>query len=1157
MNKSIVKNFAVCARKSLIKEIIDKLMLIGITKNEIKNNISLDPSYAEYEIGNMQTYKIYGHDFEKREVLVKKIREHGFDNVVEEVAYIWFNRIIAIRFMEINDYIPSGIRVLSSMDKNKMEPDIITYFNELDFEVDEKYILDLKLNNKTDELFKYLFIKQCDSLNKILPGLFKKINDYINILFPVNLSNENSFIRKIVSDLDEKYFDDNVEIIGWLYQYYITEKKDEIFKKLKQNIKISKENIPPVTQIFTPKWIVKYMVENSLGKFYVENNNSFDFVSKLKYYVDTQISNEKTFFGISPEEIKIIDPCMGSGHILVYAFDVLFDMYKENGYLDKDIPYLIFENNLFGIDIDDRAYELAYFALMMKGRSKYRKFFAKKDIKFNFYPIVESNEIIDDVIHKINFKSEEQKKCFIDLMELFRDSKEYGSLLSAKGINFNVLDEENIFENLSPNECEIIKTIMGTSKILSDNYHIVITNPPYMSSRGMSEKLTLYLRENYPNSKMDLFSVFIERGFELTYKNGYNAMLTMQSWMFLYKFEKLRKVIFENNTIVSLLHMDNNVMSIAFGTSATIFKKVFIEDYEGVYNYVKCEDLNDDGELLKFPVQKNRNSKIKLKSFYDIPGFPLNYWISNRAREVFRQYKPLKEYFELKQGMATTDNKRFIKYWYEIDKNKIEFDCKSHDDLIRIDKKWFPYNKGGDYRKWYGNNEYIVKYENCGEDLIEFVKNKYPRITDPEFIIKNRKFYFRKGITWSLFGFKNFGVRYKNYGFIFDVSGSSIFPDEKYEKYILAFLCSNVCFYLLSSIAPTVNFQIGNIGDLPFIIEDSYLDEINLLANRNIYLCKTEWDFYETSWDFKTHPAILFKVNSSLKDSFENYKIEIQSMFNEVKENEIRLNKIFKDIYGFKDEISECVEDSDVSIRMVDEKIFVESFISYFVGCVFGRYSLDYDSVIDDANKIFQREYKKFYPQSDNILFVTQEECFKDDVYNLFVKFISIIFGTNSLEENLKFICTSLSYKNSNYRENIIQYFLKDFFKSHLKAYNKSPIYAEFYSGKNNGANAITYLHRFSKEDILKLKVQYLNVVEKKYEDEILKCDLNDDKNEIIKIKKRKEHLTLKLEECKKYIEFIGNFFGSNFDFDGCDGTFNLYEKLKSFSDENSIKIFK
>lgn len=1157
MNKSIVKNFAVWARKSLIKEITDKLMLIGITKNEIKNNISLDPTYVEYEIGNMQTHKIYGEDFEKREILVKKIYEQGFDSVVEEVAYTWFNRIIAIRFMEINDYLPSGIRVLSSKNKHKIEPDIITYLNELDFEIDEKYVLDLKVNNRIDELFKYLFIKQCDSLNEILPGLFKKTNDYINILFPVNLSNENSFIRKIVSEIDEKYFDDNVEIIGWLYQYYISEKKDEIFKKLKQNIKISKENIPPVTQIFTPKWIVKYMVENSLAKFYIENNNDFKFPSQLKYYVDTKNFEEKSFMGITPEEIKIIDPCMGSGHILVYAFDVLFDIYKENGYLDKDIPYLIFENNLFGIDIDDRAYELAYFALMMKGRSKYRKFFMKKDIKFNFYPIVESSFVIDSIMNKVDFNNQEEKETLLNLLELFKDSKEYGSLLSAKGINFNIINEDNIYKNLSPNEREIISKIISTAKILSDNYHIVITNPPYMSSRGMSEKLTLYLKEHYRNSKMDLFSVFIERGFELTYKNGYNAMLTMQSWMFLYKFEKLRKIIFDNNTIVSLLHMDNNVMSIAFGTSATIFKKKFMEDYEGVYNYVKCEDLDNEGELLNFPVAKNRNSKIKLKSFYDIPGFPLNYWISDRAREVFKQYKPLKEYFDLKQGMATTDNKKFVRYWYEIDKDNIEFNCKSHDDLLNIDKKWFPYNKGGDYRKWYGNNEYIVKYENCGEDLIKFVKQKYPKITDPEFVIKNRKYYFKKGITWSLFGFKNFGVRYKNYGFIFDVSGSSIFPDEKYEKYILAFLCSNICFYLLSSIAPTVNFQIGNIGDLPIIIDDSYLNEVNMLSSRNIYLCKKEWDFYETSWEFKTHPAILFKVNSSLKDAFENYKNEVQNMFNEVKKNEVRLNEIFKNIYGFTNEVSNEVEDSNISIRNVDEKTFVESFISYFVGCVFGRYSLDYDYVVENSKKIFEREYKTFYPQEDNILIVSQEECFKNDAYNLFVKFICDIFGEEQLESNLKFICDSLSYKNLNYRDNIVQYFLKDFIKNHNKVYNKTPIYGEFYSGKNNAINAITYFHRFSKEDILKLKIKYIEIIEKKYENEILKCNINNENNEIIKMKKYKENLILKLEECKRYKEFICDFLEGDLSLNSCEGTGDLYNELQSFKQLNSHRIFR
>ena len=1155
MNKGIVKNFAIWARKSLIKEVKDRLTLIGITKNEIKENLCKDLSYGEYEIGNFKTYKISKEDLKKRDVLVKKINEKGYENLVEEVSYTWFNRITAIRFMEINEYLPSGIKVLSSTNEDKMEPDIITYFNDLDFEFDREYANLLKMNNQIDELFKYLFIKQCDDLNSILSGLFQKTNDYINILFPANLSNNNSFIRRLVKDIDEEYFYNNVEIIGWLYQYYIVEKKDEIFKKLKQNIKISKENIPSVTQIFTPKWIVKYMIENSLGKFYMENNEGFEFPNQLNYYVHTEFNSEKDFEGISPESIKIIDPCMGSGHILVYAFDLLFEIYRENGYVESEIPYLIFENNLYGIDVDDRAYELAYFALMMKGRSKNRRFFNKKNIKINLYPIVESNDIYESVLNKSKSSLINQEQL-IYLLDVFKDSKEYGSLLSVKNIDFELL-ENSIYDLLLDSEAESMRKIINTAKILSSKYHIVVTNPPYMSSRGMSDKLTEYLKKYYPNSKMDLFSVFIERGFELTYENGFNVMLTMQSWMFLYKFEKLRKSIFDNNTIVSLLHMDNNVMSIAFGTSATVFKKKYMEDYEGIYNYVKCEDLNDEGELLKFPVSRNRNSKIKLKHFYDVPGFPLNYWISDRARQVFREYKPLKEYSEPKQGMATTDNKQYIRYWYELNKNQIEFNCTSHDDLSSKNKKWFPYNKGGYYRKWYGNNECIVKYENSGEYLINYVREKYPRISDPEFVIKNRKFYFKKGITWSLFGFKNFGVRYKESGFIFDVSGSSVFPEEKYEKYILAFLCSNVCFYLLSSIAPTVNFQIGNIGDLPIIIDENYIEEIEKLANRNIHLCKKEWDFYEVSWNFKTHPAITFKINSSLKDSYLNYRDNLNNMFNEVKENEERINTIFKKIYKFNDEVSETVENSNISIRKVDEKYFVESFISYFVGCVFGRYPLDYLEVIGDVKEIFNREYKSFYPQKDNLIIISQEGYFKDNIYELFKKFLSVIFGEEYLDENLKFICSSLGYKTLNYSENINQYFLKDFYKTHLKIYNKCPIYFEFNSGKNNGINVLTYIHRFSKEDILKFKINYLDVIEQKYESEILRMESLYESEKFLKSKKYKEVLILKLEECKKYKELVSHCISQNIHIDLEEGIIKNYQMLQNIKLLNFKSLFK
>lgn len=1155
MNKNVVKNFAVWARKSLIKEVTDKLLLLGITKDYVQEGVRNGSEYEEYKIGADRVYRIFGQDIEKREILVKKITERGFDSIVEEAAYTWFNRVIAIRFMEVNNYLPSGIRVLSSLNKDKIDPDIVTYFDDLDFYVDREYVLKLKSENKIDELFKYLFIEQCNALNEILPGIFKRTNDYRNLLFPVNLSNENSFIRRIIEDIDEKYFFNNVEIIGWLYQYYITEKKDEIFRRLKQNIKISKENIPSVTQIFTPKWIVKYMVENSLGRFYIENSGESEFPVKLKYFVDAEIG-EPDFKNISPEDIKIIDPCMGSGHILVYAFDLLFEIYKEYGYLESEIPYLIFENNLFGIDIDDRAYELAYFALMMKGRSRFRKFFRNNNIKFNLYPIIESNEIYDSVLAKASILDHDKFYDVKYILDSFKDSKEYGSLLSVKKLDFDLI-EDAIYPYLDEEELYYMKNLINLSRLLSSKYHIVVTNPPYMSSRGMGEKLTLYLKENYPNSKMDLFSVFIERGFELTHDNGFNVMLTMQSWMFLYKFEKLRKSISESNTIVSLLHMDNNVMSIAFGTSATIFKKKSIEDYEGVYNYVKYEDINANGEPTNFPISHNRNSKIKLKSFDDVPGSPINYWISDRAREIFREFKPLKEYFEPKQGMATTDNKTFVRYWYELNKSDIEFCSKNHNDVKNIDKKWFPYNKGGDYRKWYGNNEYIIKYENSGENLINFVRAKYPRITDPEFVIKNRKYYFKKGITWSLFGFKNFGVRYKDYGFIFDVSGSSLFPDKKYEKYILAFLCSNVCFYLLSSIAPTVNFQIGNIGDLPIIMDDSYLDDITKLANRNIYLCKKEWDFYETSWDFKVHPSIEFKISGRLKDSYDNFHKEIEIMFEEVKRNEERMNLIFKEIYGFSDEVSHEVEDGNVSIRKIDEKKFVESFLSYFVGCVFGRYSLDYEKVIDNADNIFKRDYERFYPEKDNILIISTEEYFKNDIYNLFLKFLEVVFDKEFIDENLRFVCSSLGFKGGSYRENIIQYFLKDFFKNHSKIYNKCPIYFEFCSGKNNGINALTYIHRFSSEDFLKFKVNYIDIIEHKYEEEILRFENIYENEKFLKSKKYKETLILKLEECKKYnqiIKFVSEkFIEINLE----DGISNIYEKLQMEGASYNQNIFK
>lgn len=893
MNKTAVKNFAVWAREKLISDITYKAGMLGITEDGIADKLPHSTSDLEfYDIGTKDYAEVSGKEIKQRNALVNAIRKKEKDNgdyksafgyVVEEVAYTWFNRLIAIRFMEVNDYLPSGVRVLSSENKAKKEPDLVTTPFDTDLEFtsyEQDRIIQLKDDNKLDELFRMLFIKQCNKLHDILPELFEKTDDYSELLLTVSFTDSDGVLYHLVHDIEEDDFnvekEGQVQIIGWLYQFYNIEPKAVVFGR-KGNTKIKKEEIPAATQLFTPDWIVRYMVQNSLGRIFINDKcvgitDEKERVNKEKeiaqqmgwqYYlpeaeqtpeVRTQLNANHISLSSELTSIKLIDPCMGSGHILVYAFEVLMQIYLECGYTERDATSLILKNNLFGLDIDDRAYQLAYFAVMMKARSYDRRILTR-DIKPNVYSIKESNFLADSW-QKIS-DDEKFREIFQTVVDAFINAKEYGSILNVPDADYDyalsVIDD---FEQSVPVDFEAqilrgktddIRALVNQAKLLSQKYDVVVTNPPYMGRKAINSKLAKYIADNFEDGKSEMYTVFMLKCLELSKTYGFVSMITIHTWMFISSYEKIRNKIL-SNTIINMAHTGASTFEElnSFNVLATAFivKKCYVKDY--ISKFLRLASYYDVNEKKANFKNTSNIYYINSKIFNYIPNHSMDYWISQNALNNFIESKSLSHYAKPKQGLATGENERFVRNWHEVSFQNIGLLCKSTDDACKCNKKWFPYNKGGNFRKWFGMNEYIVDWENNGHKIKNFRGS----------VIRNPIFYFRSGITWSLFGFENFGVRYKDSGFVFDVSGSSMFPNENIEKYILAYLTSNVAFYYLSLLAPTVNFQIGNIADLPFVYKEERKNEIDCIANNSIEISRTDWDSYETSWDFKRNPLI-------------------------------------------------------------------------------------------------------------------------------------------------------------------------------------------------------------------------------------------------------------------------------------------------------------
>ena len=1236
MNKSSLKIFAIEARKELMEKMRTRLEILGITKNGIEK---------AKVIGKEVEVKGTLYPKESYDSLIRKYKQVGYEELIEESAYTWFNRLTALAFMEANGYIEEKM-IFNNGVKN--EPTIIDNYYEFEFFKNLDSDLQKELHNLRDEntpnsiekLYSILMEEKCEDLSNIMPFIFKKKGTYSDILFPTGLLMENSLLVRLREEIGAEA---PIELIGWLYQFYNSEKKDQVFEALKKNTKIAKENIPAATQLFTPDWIVKYMVENSLGKLALESTGiNENLKDNWRYYIDSE--KEENSEKIKIEDIKILDPAMGSGHILVYAFDLLFEMYENLGWSTKESVLSILKNNLYGLEIDERAGQLASFALMMKAREKFSRLFSvlkrEENFKLNTLIIEESNSLSERIKNRIKNNNLNNLNKII---EDFEDAKEYGSILKLESIDKEILEKEfNILKESFNNneqetlifnedemiidineELELIESLIKQHITLTNQYETVVTNPPYMGGKGFSTKLKAYTEKNYKNSKSDLFAVFIERCNEFTKKNCYTSMITMPSWLFLSSFENIRKYMISNLKIESLLHMGRGIFGIDFGSVAFTLKKeipdekktnyyrlhkrnfqhIYYNDIEKIFlnskenfNYKYNFDLYRDDEgvnvIPNFSINNGQQIRFqaKQKDFEKIPGSPIAYWVSDKVREIFEKNQKLGDIGEAKVGLQTGDNNKFLRLWNEINYNKIGYNMSNSQEALESKKKWFPYNKGGEFKKWYGNQEYLVNWENDGYEIKNFYDEKGKLRSRPQ----NTEYYFKESISWGLITSAGSSFRYFPKGFVYDVSGMSYFLEKNQFNY-LGILNTKIYGDLTKIINPTINLQIGDILVLP--ATEIKNEKFNILVQQNISISKEEWDSRETSWDFEKLSLIDSK---DLKTAYENYCSHWRDNFVKLHKNEEELNRLFIEIYDLQDEMDEKVSFDDITILKKEAKIveldnsisknfssvsekylydrgvslefnkdeLIKQFLSYAIGCIMGRYSINKPGLIiansDDILELSKNKFivkstdgeireeveSKFLPNEFGIIPITDEKDFSNDIVEKIKEFIKFVYGEENLKDNLNFIAEALGNKDNKSSEEIIRtYFIKDFYSDHLQRYQKRPIYWLMNSGKKNAFSCLFYMHRYEPLTVARVRADYLIPYQEMLENKrkFIERQLSDDDisaKEKKNIEKQLKELDTSLKELREYANEVKHIAEQKIALDLDDGVNVNYERL-------------
>lgn len=1176
MDKPAIKKFAVWARNKLIADTKYRAGLVGVTETAIAEPLPQSNETVQFfDVGLPQPYRIEGDAVTQRQRFVAELNKEtakqgsytaAYQTVVDKVAYTWFNRLIAVRYMEVNDLLPSRTRVLSSAD-GRAEPQIVTspFDAVLDYTpAEQQQIVTLKNDNKLDEAFRLLFLKQCAALGDCLPRLFEQVDDYMPLLLALSFTDKDGVVCHLVNDIPESDWQDAVQIVGWLYQYYNTEPKEQVFANLKKNIKISAENIPAATQLFTPDWIVRYMVENSLGRLWSEGHPDFD-KSEWKYYLDEapqepQVAQQlaelrKGYAALTPEDIKCIDPCMGSGHILAYLFDVLMQIYRSAGYTDRDAAASIVEHNLYGLDIDDRAAQMAYFVVMMKG-CHYDSRFLRRHLNPHVYAIQESGELTTDALGRLG----KQESTARALLDGFKNAKEYGSILQPKVTlaELDALQEQlrevdgasdmgSLTDQLVAGQIvNVLYPLIEQARMLVQKYDVVVTNPPYMGASNMNPRLNDFIKNHYPDYKSDFFSAFIVRGSEMTKPEGYCGYFTPYVWMFIQSYEKLREYLYSNATIETLIQFEYSafeeatvpVCTFAFKNSHVSKKGCYLRlvDFRGGMEVQRQKTLeaianHDCG----FYYEQNTDN------FSKIPGSPVAYWVSNSIYDAFESGIPLKNFADLRQGMSTANNDLFLRLWFEVSEDNISYHSETTQQAIESKKKWFPHTKGGGARKWYGNNDYIVNWYNDGEEIRNY-PGSAPRST---------QYYFREGLSWSTLSSGFISFRYEPKGFTMNTKGSICYLKKAdLQNYICGLLNSKPTMSFLELLAPTLDYSQGPVGKVPVLLDAENKKKVELGTLENIKLSKEDWDSFETSWDYKKHP--LLRNVSTISEAFTQWQTECDDRFNKLKANEEELNRIFIDIYGLQDELTPEVEDKDVTVRRADLTREIKSLLSYAVGCMFGRYSLDVDGLAYAGGKWDGSKYTTFIPDADNVLPITDEEYFTDDIVGRFVEFVKVVYGTDTLEDNLAFIAKALGVKGTSPRAVIRNYFLNGFYADHVKIYQKRPIYWLYDSGKQNGFKALIYMHRYNADTSGLVRADYLYKMEQVYESEIARMDdaiANGASREVAQATKRKEKLVKQLKECKDYDDRLGHIALARIPIDLDDGVKVNYDKVQTGAD--------
>ena len=1160
MDKNAIKKYAIWARRELIDRVTKRAAVFGVSKEDV---------------GDPNADSVNGHllsDAEKRQrqAMIRRIEEKGYEQVMEEVAYTWFNRFAALRFMEVNGYLPTHIRVFTD-DEGRFRPQILSEAIHLELDgLNKPKVYQLKDGNQEEELFKYLLIVQCNALNGILPGMFQKIEDYTELLLPDYLLREGSVIEQMVTLIPEDDWKDQVQIIGWLYQYYNTEPKDKVFADLKKNIKISKENIPAATQLFTPDWIVHYMVENSLGRLWLEghpsardkylpDHNADGSVcvkeGKWNYYleeaeqepaVEAQLAEiRKQYAALKPTEILTIDPCAGSGHILCVLFDVLVQIYEDYSYTAREAAASIVQNNLWGLDIDDRAAQLAYFAVMMKARQYDRRFFTK-EVQPHVYAIQESNLIerkhLNYLGHGLSALERNNALNQMNaLLDAFIDAKEYGSILQPGAYDWALLsrfvadttpEQQVTFDESGVETTQAqLRLMIAQGQALAQKYHAVVTNPPYMGGSGMSAKLSDFVKSNYPDSKSDLFAVFMERCRQMAVNNGFQAMITQHSWMFLSSFEKLRTKLLTVD-IVNMAHLGARAFEEIGGevvqTTSFVIRKSHVADYKGEYCRL-IEPTTQQGKEDMFLAGENRYAADQ-SNFSKIPGAPVAYWVSEAILRNYSSFPNVGDVSLVKKGLFTGQNDLFFRYWYEPAFSSVDFGVTDKNEIL--EKHYVPMNSGGTFRRWYGNRLSIIKFDSKHYDLI--TNNQGHR---------SPHLYFKESAAWTKITASSFSIRYSEVGFVNNDASMAVYEGTADFFAIIGLLNSKVAQHYLSLVNESLNYTTGNVSSVPYVERDT--PNIRSLVEHCIEISKADWDSFETSWDFKEHPLIRWSrclgdatsigatiqyyygrrmpVSCPLELCYLLWQGECNKRFEELKSNEEELNRIFIDIYGLQDELTPDVDDKDVTVRKADLSRDIRSLISYAVGCMVGRYSLDKPGLAFAGGAWDASQYVTYPADKDGILPITDDEYFADDIVTMFVNWLKTVYGADTLEENLRFISDALGGKGSP-REVIRNYFLNDFYKDHLKIYQKRPIYWLFDSGKKNGFKALVYMHRYQPDTIARVRTDYVHEMQSRYRTAIADVEqrLNDaSTSERVKLTKRLNALQAQADELRQYEEKI------------------------------------